>query len=103
MKRSEKHKNAPAYTILRPANSHKGARIMGVMAQAMLKVKRPSCPMISGTPNSSHIRPIPELYAVVARPMNKVIRFRRVVMNLLYQGFQLKGFSLSPVAKESTM
>jgi hypothetical protein len=55
------------------------------------------------TPNSSHILLMPELYAVVARPMKSVIKFSIVVILRLYQGFQLNGFSLSPVAKLSTM
>jgi hypothetical protein len=76
---------------------------MGAMAHEILKVNRPNCPIISGTPNSSHMLPMPELYAVVANPMKSVIKFSIVVMLLLYQGFQLNGFSLSPVAKDKTM
>jgi len=103
MKMREKHRKALLYTTFRPTSSQKGARTIGAMAQAMLKVKRPSCPMISGTPNSSHMLPMPELYAVVARPMNSVIKFSMVVMLRLYHGFQLKGFSLSPLANDRTM
>jgi hypothetical protein len=73
------------------------------MAQDMLNVNRPSCPMMVGTPNSAHMLLIPDEYAVVASPMNSVIKFSMVVMLRLYQGFQLKGFSLSPVAKVRTM
>jgi hypothetical protein len=40
--------------------------------------------MIVGTPNSSHMLPIPELYAVVASPMNSVMQFNMVVMLRLY-------------------
>lgn len=42
---------------------------------------------------------MPEEYAVVANPMNKVIRFSIVVTPRLYHGFQLNGFSRSPLAK----
>src|SRR6478736_3174353 len=35
--------------------------------------------------------------------MNRVIKLRIVEIDRLYQGFQLNGFSLSPVAKPSTM
>lgn len=73
------------------------------MAQAKLKQKSPNCPTSFDTPRSDVILDIPLLYAVVARPMKRVMRQRRRVMKPFFPLLQLKGFSLSSSVNLSTM
>lgn len=67
-------------------------------AQAKLKVKRPIWPSSVEESKSLTMLEIPELYAVVARPMKRVMRLSIAVTPLFFHLLHSYGFSLSPVA-----